>query len=152
MSDKREQEPPRQTYGLLSGNFVAPFELDYETELEHLLIGEGVETVLTGTQLTKHPGIASSGWWNMVNPPPAKNYTILADNGRAGQDGAQKLAAHLKELFHNATVRIATPIKPEGGKNGYDWNDALQDAIRNRLISPVREAIRNAPEFTEQDA
>jgi hypothetical protein len=125
INDKREQEPQRQTYGLLSGNFVELQKLDYQNPPDTLLIGEGVETTLSAMQVTELPGIASSGWQNMVIPPQCRRYIILADNDLDG--GSEKLARHLHKLFPDSVVRVAMPVKPEGGKKGFDWNDLLMD-------------------------
>jgi Toprim domain len=152
MTAKRDQEPQRQCYGLLRDNFVVLTKIDYANPPETLLIGEGVETVLTAMQLTGLPGIASSGWWNMVYPPRCAKYIILADNGDAGRRGAKQLAEHLQYQFPDATVQIATPDKPEGGKKGYDWNDALVDAIANRTdTATLGDAILNGDADHDDD-
>jgi len=54
-------EPPRQSYGLMQGNFVQLCKLDWEQPPAKLIIGEGPETVLAMMQLTDLPGIACSG-------------------------------------------------------------------------------------------
>jgi hypothetical protein len=145
---KREAEPQRQHYGLVKGNFIELTELDWHfRELpDDMLIGEGVETVLTGMQLTGWHGIATGGTSFMaeVNPPPAKRYIILADNGDGGQKAAHNLARKLKSQSPECSVRVATPERPEGGKQGYDWNDALMDGADPATL---REAILQSPEF-----
>jgi hypothetical protein len=61
LSKKREQEPKRQTYGLLTGNFIEVMKLDYKKRYPVLIIGEGPETALAASQLTGLPAIATGG-------------------------------------------------------------------------------------------
>ncbi len=129
MDAKREAEPQRQSYGLIKGNFVVLTEIDWTNPPPLLLIGEGAETVLSAMQVTVLPGIATAGAGMMkdLNPPCCAEYVIIADNGDAGQEAARKLALKLQNEAPECVVRIATPAKPEGGKDGYDWNDLLMD-------------------------
>jgi hypothetical protein len=141
--------PVRQTYGLLKGNFVELQELDYTKPIAKLLIGEGVETTLSAMQLTGLPGIASGGKVNDLKPLAADEYIILVDNDANGgsRSSAGVLAQRLSE--HGATVRLATPNKPAGGKDGYDWNDALVDCQAPGMENLLRDEILQAPVFSE---
>ena len=82
MTDKRDAEPPRQSYGLVKHNFIQLTEMDWEKPLDTLLIAEGAETGLAAMQLTKLTAIATGGKGFMqdLNPPPANTYVILVDN------------------------------------------------------------------------
>ena len=61
-----DHKPQRQSYGDVKGSFVELEKLDYAKPPENLLIGEGVETVLSGMQLTGFVGIASAGAWEQL--------------------------------------------------------------------------------------
>src|SRR5207302_1886044 len=47
LTGKSNSDPNRQSYGTIKGNFVTLSEIDWKNPPETLLIGEGVETVLT---------------------------------------------------------------------------------------------------------
>jgi hypothetical protein len=150
MTAKRPSEagPPRQCYGLVKGNFVQLDDIDWHSPPSTLLIGEGAETTLAAMQITGLHGIASAGASMMqhLDPPRCDRFIILADNGDAGQQAAAGLANRLLNLFPDCNVQIATPGRPEGGKTGYDWNDALIDAgIDHQQIDKLRCAILEAP-------
>jgi len=127
MTAKREPEPQRQTYGLLKGNHVQLCELDYDRPTPLLLIGEGSETALSAMQLTEKPGIAAGGKGNLKDliPPAADEYIILVDADKDG--GSRKDAGILAQRLvdNGAIVRIAMPTRPDDGKDGFDWNDAV---------------------------
>jgi hypothetical protein len=145
--------PVRQTYGLLKGNFVELQELDYTKPLKKLLIGEGVETALSAKKLTEGvPAIATGGkgFFKHVEPPEAEEYILLID---ADADGASRadagvLAQRLSE--RGFKVRLAMPEKPAGGKDGYDWNDALVGIEAAGMEALYRDQILQAPVFTTE--
>jgi putative DNA primase/helicase len=146
----REEEPPRQSYGQVKGNFVALSRIKYDKPPDDLIIGEGVETVLSAMQVTGFYGIATAGAWNKAIPPQCARYIVLADNDSAGQNGARDLARHLCQLFPASTIQIATPTKPEGAKSGYDWNDALlEEGVYEQDLAAQ---IENAPTCEVADA
>jgi Toprim domain len=138
---KREQEPQRQSYGLVKGNFIPLCEIDYEKPLKALVIGEGVETTLAAMQLTGLPGIAlgGKGGFKHVVPPRADLYILLADHG--AEDAPQALADWLLSEDDGCEVRIALPPKPKGANKGYDWNDALLE-----LKKANRERVKAHPD------
>jgi hypothetical protein len=146
---KREQEPQRQTYGLLRGNFVVPELQVFGERPRKLLIAEGSETVLAGMQLSGELGIAAAGKFAGLVPLESDEYIILVDLDRDG--GSRKNAGILAQrLSENATVRLALPPRPDNAKHGYDWNDALIDAADdNEQKRELKELILNAPEFSE---
>jgi hypothetical protein len=126
LTTKREEEPRRQTYGNLKGNFLELVELDYNNLPEKFIIGEGAETGLAAMQLTGLPAIATGGKVAHVDPPPCREYIILVDADDSG--GSRSAAGVLAQRLVGSVVRIAAPIRLQGGKSGYDWNDALVDA------------------------
>jgi hypothetical protein len=146
--DKREDDDQRKSHGNVKGNFVELVEIDYSTVLEALLIGEGVETVLAGMQLTGLPGVATAGAWNVIKPPASRRYIILADNGDAGQKFARDQVVRIRTLYPDAVIQIATPVRPEKGKKGYDWNDAL---LESRDPTVLKKEILKSPEFNADD-
>jgi Toprim domain len=147
LTAKREDEPQRQSYGSIKGNFVELVKWDWDKikRLDKLLIGEGAETTLAAMQLTQLPGISTGGKVHQVEPPEAKEYIILVD---CDEDGASRKAARAlakRLMAPDVTIRIATPTKPDGGKKGFDWNDAL--LAKNADEAALRQAIIEAPLF-----
>jgi len=154
LSDKREEEPQRQTYGLLKGNFVELDQLDYQHPLDKLIIAEGIETAQAARQLTALLGerlfAIAAGGSNLanVNPPEAKEYIICVDAD--DNDAGLKRAGMLAQCLVGHVVRIAMPDRPEGGKSGYDWNDALLDAQGDEAkLKELARAIEEAPTFDQ---
>jgi hypothetical protein len=141
-------ELQRQSFGLIQGNFIQLSRFDRDEPPPVLIIGEGVETVLAMMQLTGLPGIATSGkgFFKDLEPPRCGEYIIAVD---ADADGGSRTAAGmLAQRLVGAVVRIATPDKPEGGKDGYDWNDALIDGRKDAdRIAELKRAIIEAPLF-----
>jgi len=94
-------------------------------------------------QLTGLPGVATSGkgFFKHLKPPPADEYIILVDND--ADDGSRTDAGVLAQRLseHGATVRLAMPKKPDGGKDGYDWNDALMGAEAAGVEALYRDEI-----------
>ena len=70
-----------------------------------------------------------------------------SDNGDAGQDAAPETARKLREQFPSSTIRIATPTRPKGGKQGYDWDDALMDGAD---AARMKDEILNAAVFESE--
>jgi hypothetical protein len=58
------------------------------------------------------------------------------------------LAQRLSE--RGAIVRLAMPEKPVGGKDGYDWNDALMDCQAPGMEALLRDQILQAPVFSTE--
>src|SRR5262249_48721681 len=78
--------------------------------------------------------------------PAATEYIILVDNDDDG--GSRKDAGILAQRLVGSTVRIAMPEKPEGGKDGYDWNDALVDAAGDETrLAELKRQLLEAPRF-----
>jgi hypothetical protein len=157
---KRDTKPVRQTYGLPAGGFLdLSTDLDFKNPPEKLLIGEGAETVLSAMQLTGLLGIAAGGKVAYVNksetvvhvdPPRCGEYIILCDVDDSG--GSRKAAGLLAQrlIAAGSKVRIAMPVRPKGGKPGYDWNDALVDVGDDEAkCAELKQAILEAPPFDE---
>ena len=90
--------------------------------LHHLLVGEGIETVLSAMNATGLPGwaaLSTSGLTSLNLPSEVREVTIAADADAAGQNAAKKAAE--RWIGSGRTVRIAYP---PGGYN--DFNDALR--------------------------
>ena len=115
-------KPARLTHGSVKGNYVA---LAAPRPDGALVVGEGVETVLSAMQITGLPGIAALSCWNLpkINPPVAAEFIIAADHDAPGIDGAKALAVNLKR--NGSRVFKTTPKV-----SGEDWNDVLKRSIK----------------------
>jgi hypothetical protein len=148
INGKRELNPQRQTYGLLKVNFVVLTKMDWDHPSPKLCVAEGVETALAMMQLTGLPGIAAAGqsFFQHLEPPRCAEYIIAPDNSDDGS--SRKEAGLLAQRLVGSVVRIAMPNRPEGGKPGYDWNDALVDAGSDEdKLAELRRSILEAPRF-----
>jgi putative DNA primase/helicase len=110
----------RRMFGPVKGGFVrlGPINPD-----RPLIVGEGVETVLSAMQITGLSGIAALSAKNLGNdviPPPCSAILIAADNDKAGREAANALSERL-----NSPARPVSIIyPPERG----DWNDELRES------------------------
>ncbi len=111
---------PRRMFGKAKGGYGQLAEIDPEAPL---VIGEGVETVLSAMQLSGFSGIAALSATNLASlrPPRASEYIIAADNDDAGRRAAATLAERLE--YEGRKVRIVLPRR-----EGMDWNDRLKRA------------------------
>jgi hypothetical protein len=130
-------------------------KIDYKNPPQKLIIAEGVETALAMMQLTGLPAIATAGKVSNVNPPVCTEYIIAVDvdddggsRGAAGELAARMVVPGSKLTF--STARLSTPTRPEAGKSGYDWDDALQAAKGNKAkLEKLARSIREAPTFEQ---
>lgn len=111
---------PRRVIGKLMGGVVRLHEAHGE-----LVIGEGVETMLSAADVFRVPAWAALTADNLSRLAIAasvQRLTIAADNDDAGLHAAEALRAH---------VGVATAIAIEPAPEGYnDWNDwARQTAL-----------------------
>ncbi len=86
-----------------------------------MLIGEGIETVLAGMQLSGRPGwaaLSTSGLKRLVLPDHVKSVTILVDADDPGEMAAAQAAG--RWVGEGRAVRLARPPSLCG-----DFNDAL---------------------------
>ena len=148
LTGKRDAEPPRQSYGLVKGNFIELCKTPRDKPLPKLLIAEGAETALAMMQLTGLPAIATSGRGFMadLDPPVADEYIIAPDCDDDG--GSRRDVGLLAQRLVGHVVRIAMPSRPKGSKSGFDWNDALIAAAGDKKkLDKLARAIVEAPTF-----
>ena len=91
---------------------------------DELILGEGIETVLSAMQVANKPGwacLSTSGLMAVKLPPLpiARNVLIAADHDEPGLKAAKECAQRL--TAEGRSVRIAKPPEP-----GMDFNDMLQ--------------------------
>lgn len=114
--------PDRKFLGALKGGRVM-----LDAAAPEMIVGEGVETVLSASEALSLPAVAALTANNLAAfiPPLGVGRLVVAfDNDRAGRDAANKLAARM----HRVGIRCRM-AKPPG--NHKDWNDAAQaDAHR----------------------
>jgi phage/plasmid primase-like uncharacterized protein len=116
--DKAPIEKPKMSLGPIAGAAVrlAP-------AADGMLIGEGIEDVLTVMAATGRPGWATLGNGNMselVLPPEVRSLIILADNDPPGLRSAYQAAERWAR--EGRQVRISRP--PAGVK---DFNDLMKE-------------------------
>jgi putative DNA primase/helicase len=140
-SGKAAIETPRTSHGVVKGGVV---EIG-PTKGDRLLIGEGVETVLSCYQATGWrcwAALSAGNFAALAIPAEVVEVIVAGDNDRSGV--GQKAAKELAERIANMgkTARLAIPERA-----GCDWNDVageLSDREIGRLLleSPVIEAPR----------
>jgi putative DNA primase/helicase len=113
----------RKAYGPVAGGHVP---LATSNSDKPLLVGEGIETVLSGMQVTGLPGIAVRSAGNMpkVHLPQASQVIILADRDESGTGTKWANEAAQRWSDEGRVVRIALPPTGHG-----DFNDALRAGI-----------------------
>jgi putative DNA primase/helicase len=110
----------RASFGPIAGGAVrlAP-------TADTLLIGEGLETCLSGMQASELPAwaaLSAGGIEGLILPPPplAATVVILADNDANGRGERAARTAAQRWLAEGRRVQIAMPPEP-----GTDFNDVL---------------------------
>jgi len=114
-SGKAAVEPQRLMLGRCSGGAVRLGPV-----VDHLLVGEGIETCLAAMQATGRvawAALSTSGLRALGLPPEIREVTVLADGDEPGRAAAR--AAALRWKREGRLVRIA-----EAG-DGIDFNDLL---------------------------
>ena len=127
----------RRFFGDAKGGFVRLGNIQIDPN-KPLLIGEGIETVLSAMQIAGLPsGIAalSAGNFDNIHPPPAVEYIIVGDDDKSGRKASAALAERL--AVPGRTVRVASPTKHN------DWNDTLRDPDVD--LEAEKRAILQAP-------
>lgn len=125
-SGKAPISPARTSLGPIRGGAVrlAP-------TAKKIVIGEGIETVLSVMQKTGTPGwaaLSAPGLKTLVLPRLVEEVVILADADRAGEAAAREAAARWTR--DGRSVRIARPTR------GYnDFNDMLLDSASLRRVA-----------------
>jgi phage/plasmid primase-like uncharacterized protein len=90
---------------------------------ETLLIAEGIETALSGTEATGLPAwaaLSTSGLIALPLPPSVRRVVILADHDVSGAGERAARAAAQRWLGEGRLVKLAIPPEP-----GSDFNDLL---------------------------
>ncbi|MBB57244.1 MAG: virulence-associated protein E [Rhodospirillaceae bacterium] len=88
---------------------------------EHLVVGEGIESVLSAMEATGLPGwaaVSAGGLERLALPDGVRQVTIAADNDPTGIKAAEHAAAEWTS--QGRCVRVAIPPMP-----GADFNDVL---------------------------
>jgi hypothetical protein len=113
-------EPNKMTLGRRAGGAVRLAPLDPDRAL---IVGEGIETVLSLMQLCGLPGwaaLGSSGLRSLILPRAATRVLIAVDHDRNGAGEAAARDAGQRWLLEDREVRLAMPT----GLG--DWNDVLR--------------------------
>jgi len=116
---KATLDPPRATLGPVAGCMV---RLCRWEPGQALVVGEGLETSLSGGRLWGLPAWAAVWAGNLSRPelpPDIRDVVIAADPDAPGQRGARAGAEYLRR--QGRRVRIRTPHEA-----GCDFNDLLQ--------------------------
>jgi len=104
---------------------------------ERMIVGEGIETVLSVNVATGLPALAAlstTGMLNLELPPEVRDIIIAADPDEPGRAAASRAAARWRA--EGRTVRIAVPLAG-------DFNDVLREQGAPRVIELI-EAARDA--------
>jgi putative DNA primase/helicase len=112
-------EPAKMSLGPIMGGLIELSKFDDE-----MLIGEGIETVLSVMQSTGMAGIACIAAPNMKDiklPSWVKKVVILADNDKTGVHAAVCLGRRL--------MREGREVKIANSPVGNDFNDALREDV-----------------------
>jgi hypothetical protein len=118
-SGKAPVEPQRMMLGLAGA-------------ASELLVGEGLETVLSGMEATGKPGwacLSTGGLRSLHLPKEVREVIILEDADDPGREAAAAAAERL--ACEGRSVRVARP--PAGFK---DFNDVLLEGVACRSHSP----------------
>ena len=119
-SRKARVNPAKKMLGPCAGGAV---QLAQPTDC--LMIGEGIETVLSAMQATGLPGwaaLSTSGLRSLDLPDRVRNIIILADHDKAGLEAANDASVSWMSSG-GKQVRIAKPPK------GMDFNDLLMRGL-----------------------
>jgi Toprim domain len=138
------KDEQKMALGLVKGSMV---RLAEPVDGAPLLIGEGLETVLTPMQATGYTGAATlgtSGLKALDLPDGFKDVILLGENdGGKSAAAIAKAAPELKK--RGIRVRVAWPV--EGFK---DFNDMVMGAAdRTAAFAAVRKAIEDAEDFVD---
>lgn len=121
-SGKADVEPQRMMLGPCHGGAVRLGPV-----ADHVLVGEGIETCLSGMQASGIPAwaaLSTSGLAALILPADVRRVTILADGDDAGETAARRAA--VRWLAEGREVRIARPPR------GADFNDVHQGRCAER--------------------
>jgi hypothetical protein len=120
--DKAQVEPNKMMLGPTAGGIVR-----LGAGEDGLLVGEGIETTLSGMQATGRPGwaaLSTSGLKALVLPDHVREVTILADGDPPGIKAAHEAASRWTKS--GVCVRIAK------APDGQDFNDLIQGSFSSK--------------------
>jgi hypothetical protein len=123
--NKANVAPNRMMLGPTAGGIVRLGDGEHG-----LLVGEGVETVLSGMQATGRPGwaaLSTSGLNALVLPDHVREVTILADGDPPGLEAAREATRR----WTKCGVRVRIAKAPDGR----DFNDLIQDSFSSKGIT-----------------
>ena len=140
-TDKASVDPQKRTIGQVQGRAIV---IDQPTE--QLAIAEGLESSLSVREILKGSipvwsADTASNLGNLQLPalPMAFDLMVFCDYGKAGREGALKLAMRARK--EGRRVKILRPVSPFT-----DWNDVFLDALSKQsaitldaLSEPVNE-------------
>jgi putative DNA primase/helicase len=132
---KADFHPPKLTFGPVAGGAIHLAEADPNN---WLIIGEGVETVLSAMQIMDKPGwaaLGTAGVQNLVLPDSIKKVWIAADHDAHGAGQRAAHAAADRFVAEGRQVRVSIPTT-----KGTDWNDVLMEQVDGQRTRTVREA------------
>jgi phage/plasmid primase-like uncharacterized protein len=118
-ADFRNPDYQRECRGVIRGGAIRLAAHDPERPL---LVGEGIETILSATEIFGFPGwsaIYAGGLKTIELPPVVRRIIIVADNDASGTGQRNALAAYERWTTEGRSVRIKIP--PVVG----DFNDVL---------------------------
>jgi putative DNA primase/helicase len=121
-SRKGNFNPPKLTFGPVAGGAIHLAEADPNN---WLVIGEGVETVLSAMQISGLPGwaaLGTAGVQNLVLPDWVKRVIIAADNDAHGAGQRAAYAAADRFIAEDRRVRVSIPPKEDT-----DWKRCFAD-------------------------
>ena len=132
---KANIETPRRMYGKAKGGYVILGVLEGPDQPQ--VRGEGIETVLSASQISGYPGIAALSANNLpfIDPPPCNEIIVAGDNDRPGLQAAEKAVEQWWR--HDIVIRRAIPT------DWNDWCDVLGD-LRSGELGSWRQSIRQA--------
>lgn len=119
---KSNLDPNKMMLGPTAGGIVRLGKGD-----DGLLIGEGIETTLSGMQATARPGwaaLSTSGLKTLILPGHVREVTLLADGDAPGLKAAHEAASRWTKC--GVRVRIAK------APNGLDFNDLIQGSFSSK--------------------
>jgi putative DNA primase/helicase len=135
-TQKADFHPPKLTFGPVAGGAIHLGDADPD---DWLVIGEGVETVLSAMQIMDKPGwaaLGTAGVQNLVLPDRIKKVWIAADHDAHGAGQRAAYAAADRFIAEGRQVRVSIPAN-----KGTDWNDVLMmEQADEQRARRVREA------------
>ena len=144
LRDRMRKKSIRRIYGRAKSGYILLGEIDPDELPKRVIVAEGIETALSAAQLCGGvPAIAVPGGnFSNIDPPPADELIIAADNDKSGVGLRKAREAASLWAQNGRTVRIAVAPNPYK-----DWNDADRDldADRGRLGGLLANADKVEP-------